>query len=192
MHVRWKKKRLSTNRQNGEVLCPHNRIKRPVTITPAVMVYQKGHYRTVWRPGPSIRLCCLNKFNTLAFAAWWKEVDTRFKFLAMEGCNDPLLAQNLLAQQEDIVRILADKIPYPSYHSRRAYEKVSARYQTRKRMPISFKILGLNWPCSSDALRDCWRELAQKHHPDKGGDPQEFIHFKQAYEDAKRILETPA
>jgi hypothetical protein len=131
----------------------------------------------------------------MAYASWWKEVERRFKNLASDGLDDPEITRSILSQQEEIVRILAEMVPYPSYHSQKAYEKAYHRNPVRrgkKRVPASIKILGLGWPCSLDDLKNRWRALAKEHHPDKGGKADEFIYFKQAYEAAMRVLEASA
>jgi len=50
------------------------------------------------------------------------------------------------------------------------------------------RVLGLPCPCSVDVLKRRWRELALRHHPDRGGDVAEFIRVKVAYEGALAYL----
>ena len=54
----------------------------------------------------------------------------------------------------------------------------------------AIKILGLEGEESLDRfrLKKRFNELAQQLHPDKGGDENEFIQLKQAYETLKQIL----
>lgn len=44
------------------------------------------------------------------------------------------------------------------------------------------KILGLQSDASQDDVKKAYRKLARKHHPDKGGNEEEFKKCKQAYE----------
>ncbi|HIJ22032.1 MAG: DnaJ domain-containing protein [Gammaproteobacteria bacterium] len=42
--------------------------------------------------------------------------------------------------------------------------------------------LGLEVGCSQQQIIQRYRQLAAAHHPDKGGDPKQFIEIRQAYE----------
>ena len=44
-----------------------------------------------------------------------------------------------------------------------------------------YDILGLPGPCSEDELKKRYYELAQQHHPDKGGDAEWFKKINEAY-----------
>ena len=48
----------------------------------------------------------------------------------------------------------------------------------------AFEILGLPESATSDEVKARWRDLAFKHHPDKGGDTSEFSKYRRAYEEA--------
>ncbi len=43
-------------------------------------------------------------------------------------------------------------------------------------------ILGIKSGASKKQLKRAYRKLAMKHHPDKGGNQEEFIILKQAYD----------
>lgn len=45
-----------------------------------------------------------------------------------------------------------------------------------------WKVLGLPINATEDQLRDAYRALAMKHHPDKGGDAAQFARIKEAYD----------
>lgn len=45
-----------------------------------------------------------------------------------------------------------------------------------------YQELELNQDCSSDQIKNQYRMLAQRHHPDKGGDVDRFQRIKLAYE----------
>lgn len=45
-----------------------------------------------------------------------------------------------------------------------------------------YKILGLSKNASPDEIKRAYRRLAQKYHPDKGGDPQKFKEINEAYQ----------
>ena len=47
----------------------------------------------------------------------------------------------------------------------------------------SFEVLGLDEDASKDDIKKAFREKALIHHPDKQGDPLEFIKLREAYED---------
>jgi curved DNA-binding protein len=44
-----------------------------------------------------------------------------------------------------------------------------------------YKILGVDRSASSDAIKQAYRRLASKHHPDKGGDKAVFQEIQEAY-----------
>jgi curved DNA-binding protein len=45
-----------------------------------------------------------------------------------------------------------------------------------------YKVLGLTRGASDDEVKQAYRKLAMKHHPDRGGDENEFKKIKEAYE----------
>lgn len=45
-----------------------------------------------------------------------------------------------------------------------------------------YQILGINKNASAEEIRRAFRELAQKHHPDKGGDAEKFKGVNEAYQ----------
>jgi DnaJ family protein A protein 2 len=45
-----------------------------------------------------------------------------------------------------------------------------------------YEALGLTKDASADEIKKAYRKLAMKHHPDKGGDPEEFKKITNAYE----------
>lgn len=45
-----------------------------------------------------------------------------------------------------------------------------------------YSILGINKNASQDEIKKAYRKLAIKHHPDKGGDPEQFKKISEAYE----------
>jgi len=50
---------------------------------------------------------------------------------------------------------------------------------------LAYEIFGLTSKASWNDVRTAYREMATKHHPDKGGDPKVF----QAYQKAYKVLE---
>ena len=49
----------------------------------------------------------------------------------------------------------------------------------------NYEILGISDGSSRDQIRMAFRELALKHHSDRGGHDEYFIKIKQAFEDLK-------
>lgn len=45
-----------------------------------------------------------------------------------------------------------------------------------------WKVLGVDRNADEETVRKAYRKLAMKHHPDKGGDPEEFKKIQEAYE----------
>lgn len=48
----------------------------------------------------------------------------------------------------------------------------------------SFEILELPDTASKSEVKEAWRKLANTHHPDKGGDVEDFHKLRAAYEEA--------
>lgn len=48
--------------------------------------------------------------------------------------------------------------------------------------------LGLSWPFSEKLLKRSFRERAHALHPDKGGNPNDFIRLRRSYETLKKVL----
>ena len=186
MHVRWKTRTLATNRQTGEPTCPHTRVKDPVTFTPVMMLVVGVKQSYAWRLGPAIRRCCLA--HGLAQAAWWWEVDQRWKDLAQTELEDPELAAALLQQKTAINQILETVVPRPSKQDQREYREFKKLYQVPRkvkiRLPAFAKTLGVHWPCTENDLKAVWKKLALQHHPDRGGRQEDFIRVKAAYDQA--------
>jgi hypothetical protein len=186
MHVRWKTKTLASNRQMGEPTCPHTRVKKPVTFTPVMMAVEGRKQSYAHRLGPAIRRCCLG--NGLAQAAWWWEVDQRWKDLALNGLEDPELTAALLSEKALINQILEAVVPRPSKADQREYREFKKLYQmprkVKTQLPAFAKILGVPWPCTEDDLKAVWKKLALQHHPDRGGRQEDFIRVKAAYDQA--------
>ena len=45
-----------------------------------------------------------------------------------------------------------------------------------------YEVMGVSPGVTQDALKKAWRDLARKHHPDRGGDADEFAAISKAYE----------
>jgi hypothetical protein len=43
-------------------------------------------------------------------------------------------------------------------------------------------VLGLQWPCTREEVQKGYREAAKKHHPDRGGEEQQFKQVQAAYD----------
>lgn len=54
----------------------------------------------------------------------------------------------------------------------------------RRRAPLALQTLELEETCTEDEVRAAYRRLAERCHPDLGGDPQEFARLRRHYEDA--------
>jgi len=55
-------------------------------------------------------------------------------------------------------------------------------YTNNESRSAALEVLKLDESASDEAITHCYRKLAAKHHPDKGGDPAIFIRIRQAYE----------
>ena len=56
------------------------------------------------------------------------------------------------------------------------------RFGSLDEQTMALYTLKLKADASHQEITRSYRELAAKHHPDKGGDKEAFIHIRQAYE----------
>ena len=56
------------------------------------------------------------------------------------------------------------------------------RFGTVDEQTKALRVLKLKADASQYDITRSYRELASRHHPDKGGDMEAFIHIRQAYE----------
>lgn len=70
-----------------------------------------------------------------------------------------------------------------------AYAEELAR-RSIKRLPVPpcLAVLGVSLPCTAEDVKRAYRQLARKTHPDAGGDPQEFIKIREAYDQALGLM----
>lgn len=55
-------------------------------------------------------------------------------------------------------------------------------------LPECFKYFGFNSIPSEDELKSTYRKMAKNMHPDKGGDPDEFVRMNRIYDEAVSII----
>jgi hypothetical protein len=188
MKVHWTRTQLAYNEEQEVRLCPHDEIARPWVLSPSV-VHQK---RVLWEPGPSIRECCIKRAEGLAIAAWWWEAELRFQELLTQGLPDAHTTQVLQWQARDIMLLLEEMVPRPTKGKLQQYIYYREDLGLTRTVPTppAIKQLGLEWPCTKEDLDKRWRKLAQTTHPDRGGNPQEFTAYTQAYLVAKKAFES--
>jgi len=54
-----------------------------------------------------------------------------------------------------------------------------------------FDTLGLPDTCTLEDVERRWKQLASEFHPDKGGDAEKFIEYREAYQQARLIVVEP-
>lgn len=59
-----------------------------------------------------------------------------------------------------------------------------ARYHT----PGCLLAMGLELPCTVDEVKQVYLELAQKHHPDRGGDREQFANLQRNFQNSLEFL----
>lgn len=60
------------------------------------------------------------------------------------------------------------------------------RYWSLELAEEAYAVLGLEPTADIQAVKLAYRRLAARHHPDKGGDAEQFLEIRQAYEDLMR------
>ena len=69
------------------------------------------------------------------------------------------------------------------------YHFASIPNWARRETPACVKALGLRLPCSEEDVKEAYRQLAEQHHPDRGGDRKQFARLKSQYEEATRFIQ---
>jgi curved DNA-binding protein CbpA len=60
----------------------------------------------------------------------------------------------------------------------------------KSKMPACLRIMGFTeLPETKDQLRARYKQLARKAHPDRGGNPADFVRVRKAYEDTIKLIE---
>ena len=57
--------------------------------------------------------------------------------------------------------------------------------------PPCITALGLSWPCTEAQIKEAYRKLAEKNHPDLGGNRQKFLAIQSHFEQAVRLVRQP-
>lgn len=193
--VKWKKS--VGGQQRGARTCPHFD-PHPTVLTPQLWVSGGGQVEYLCQIGPRVRNCCITFQAPLALAAWWSEVELRIDELSRGvGVSDVRIGRALHDIRDDILGLLAETVPYPGKKAMRDYrrwQKKTGAGRPRRRCRVSsltfMSVLKLTeWPVSEDVLKKRWREIAIETHPDRGGDPAQFIAAQQAYSEALEALE---
>lgn len=58
----------------------------------------------------------------------------------------------------------------------------------RQYTPGSLRSLGLDMPCTEEDVKRAYRALAEKMHPDRGGDRQKFLVLQAQFEEAMEFV----
>lgn len=65
---------------------------------------------------------------------------------------------------------------------------VASDARRRQQTPACLAVFGLDLPCTEDELLDAYRQLVKTHHPDLGGDRNQFLQLQQHFEQARSLL----
>jgi curved DNA-binding protein CbpA len=59
----------------------------------------------------------------------------------------------------------------------------------KSKIPDCLRIMGFaDVPETKDQLKARYKELARKTHPDRGGNPADFVRVRKAYEDTIKLI----
>lgn len=109
------------------------------------------------------------------------------------------LDQELRIKQRIIEQLQAEKHGRTS-HQQRAdtnhnyYERAHHRQQQQRtntvtdRIRAYYTVLGINPTLDINEVKKAYRRQAQIHHPDKGGNNQQFVKVQKAYDEIKKAL----
>jgi hypothetical protein len=156
------------------------------------------------RKFPSLRSCCMADKSGFVLAAWWHCIEDWQQRIKDIGDTEEAFFQR---DRKAILAKLRTVAPKPSKAGAAAfaaylYEKEAPARAFRKAFWDGFEkeqnerkertecwtILGLKPNASRAEIDRAWRALAMKHHPDRGGDIEEFKRLQRAFELAVEIL----
>ncbi len=65
---------------------------------------------------------------------------------------------------------------------KKLFDNFWQRFASVDEQTMALRTLKLKADASHHEITRSYRELASRHHPDRGGDTETFIHIRQAYE----------
>ncbi|UUV46493.1 DnaJ chaperone protein [Bacillus phage vB_BanS-Thrax3] len=109
--------------------------------------------------------------------------------------SDRFFDEKMRKLDEDLKRMFEQ---FEQFERARAYEEAKQRqqyhrqqqqqYSSTSRLDIALKFLGLTKSATKDDVKRAYRKLAKKHHPDMGGNKNDFIKLKEHYDYAMSQL----
>ena len=112
-------------------------------------------------------------------------VDIRSTSASPEGTEEVDMLQEWLdLRKTDLAHIWRKLIGRYRPQTRRTSENAEDRapFVWPKELQAALGVLGLRTTSSAEEVRDRWRELVKRLHPDGGGTAEEFIRVHEAYE----------
>ncbi len=100
--------------------------------------------------------------------------------------------RTVILDRAELERVGRTEAPGLGWYQEREFYLKPERPQEPRKAPACVLALGLRWPCTDRDIRRAYRRKAKEHHPDAGGDGQEFIALQKAYEEALRLVERGA
>jgi hypothetical protein len=152
---------------------------------------------------PAIRSCCLA--DHFVRAAWWYAVSAEIRCWERNPAGPE--AQALRRDRRNLLAKLREVVPPPTRAGLAAFTKYrlereaqrrrlqgESRGRARREGPGGaapsggrwWEVLGLPEGATAEQVKARYRELALRHHPDRGGDPEQFHCVRSAYEEARR------
>ncbi|BGP15583.1 DnaJ sub C member 7 [Rhodosporidiobolus nylandii] len=109
-----------------------------------------------------------------------EDLDKAVSFSTIGSADRRLFAEE---RREIAAKKLATERQEREERERKAKEAEEERKREwEEKHPDPYKALGIPREATQDEIRKAYRALALKHHPDKGGDPEEFKKVTAAYE----------
>lgn len=97
--------------------------------------------------------------------------------------------QMLQTQPATVLKRLAEEISQASSYSVAANWRAISDLLSGQSLTVQdLQILGLKAGASADAIKTAYRQLAKQHHPDAGGDADQFHKITRAYERLQKQL----
>jgi hypothetical protein len=68
------------------------------------------------------------------------------------------------------------------------YRDMGTPEWARPKIPRCVAAMGLDWPCSEEALTQAYRRKVKALHPDRGGDERRFRQLQRSFEEALSLV----
>ena len=108
----------------------------------------------------------------------------KFVFVAWLGRKDSILRLNRQELEDTGEVFHRHRQTFYTETGKIEYDRQQEAWRNQRKVPDCLKYFGLDNTATNDDVKRAYRQLAQCHHPDAGGNHEAFIKLQAAYESA--------